>query len=69
MSFTPQQKQFAVLKIEKNNVKIYSTQTSYSTINVGDEVQDARWAGDFLNITLKSGKVRRYSSQTSYSTI
>ena len=69
MSFSNEQRNFGVLKIDGRNVKIYSTQTSYSTINVGYDISDVRWSGDSILVTLKDGKVRRYTSQTSYSTI
>lgn len=69
MSWSNDQKNYGVLKIDGRNVKIYSNQSSYSTINVGEDITDVRWSGDYILVTLRSGKVRRYSSQSSYSTI
>jgi hypothetical protein len=69
MSWTKQQKDFGILKIDKQTVKIYSTQSSYSTINVGQEIRDVRWNGDVLLVSLTNGKVRRYKTQSSYDTI
>jgi hypothetical protein len=68
MSLANYQK-FGVLKIEGKSVKMYSTQSSYSSIHVGEEISDARWNGDQLMVTLKNGKVRLYSTQSSYKTI
>jgi hypothetical protein len=68
MSLVNYQK-FGVLKIEGKQVKMYSSQNSFGSINVGEEISDARWNGDKLMVSLKNGKVRLYTSQNSYSTI
>jgi len=60
---------FGVLKVEGKNVKVYSSQSSYVTVSVGEPITSASWAGGELNVTLAKGKVRRYSSQSSYTTI
>ncbi len=60
---------FGVLKVEGKNVKVYSSQSSYVTVSVGEPVTNANWAGGELNVSLVKGKVRRYSSQSSYTTI
>lgn len=51
MSWTKQQKDFGILKIDKQSVKIYSTQSSYSKINVSQDIRDVRWNGDVLLVS------------------
>ena len=60
---------YGVIKVEGNSVKIYKDQYTYSTIHVGQPVNNASWAGGELNVSLASGKVRRYKDQYTYSTI
>jgi hypothetical protein len=69
MGWTKEQMTFGVLKIDKQNVRIYSNPTSYSVISIGQDIKDVRWIGDILQIYLISGKVRRYTTQTSYTSI
>lgn len=64
--FNSSQKSFGVVKIDKTNVKVYESQTRYSTISVCKEVTDARWVGDSVVVYLKDGGVRRYTSQSQY---
>lgn len=63
------EKDFGVIKTEDKKVKLYSTNTSYSTVNIGTNIDDARWSGDSLLVYLVDGRVRRYSSQNNYSTV
>ncbi|MFZ4705380.1 MAG: hypothetical protein ACOYMF_05170 [Bacteroidales bacterium] len=69
MSFDQRFINYGVIKIEGKNVKLYKDSTTYSTININEEVSNAVWAGSFLNVSLKNGKVRRYSDTTTYQTI
>jgi hypothetical protein len=62
-------KDFGILKPDGKSLRLYSTNTSYSVINVGLEIKEARWVGEDLVVYLANGKVRKYKSQTSYSTI
>ena len=45
--FNSKQKDYGVIKIEGNTVKVFETQSIYANINVGQEVLDARWAGNW----------------------
>ena len=56
-------------KEENDKVKLYSSQTSYIIINVGQPVNEARWSGDSLVVYLDNGKVRRYTTQTTYTIV
>lgn len=69
MSWTKDQKNYGVLKIEGKSVKVYSSSTSNQVLTVGEEIQEVRWNGDILLVSLKNGKVRRYNSMTSYTTV
>ncbi len=64
--FNSKQKDYGVIKIEGNTVKVFETQSIYANINVGQEVLDARWAGNAIVVYLKDGKVRRYTTQSQY---
>jgi hypothetical protein len=64
--FNSKQKDYGVIKIEGNTVKVFETQSQYANINVGQEVVDARWAGSAIVVYLKDGKVRRYTTQSQY---
>lgn len=64
--FNSKQKDYGVIKIEGNTVKVFETQSIYANINVGQEVLDARWAGNAIVVCLKDGKVRRYTTQSQY---
>jgi hypothetical protein len=60
---------FDIVKIDEKNVKVFSDPNNYITIGLGEEVANALWAGDELNVTLISGKVRRYKDKYNYTTI
>ncbi len=62
-------KDFGILKPDGKSLRLYSTNTSYSVINVGHEIREARWIGDELVVYLTDGKVRKYKTQTSYTVI
>lgn len=64
--FNSKQKDYGVIKIEGNTVKVFETQSQYANISVGQEVVDARWAGSAIVVYLKDGKVRRYTTQSQY---
>jgi hypothetical protein len=68
MAFEKERK-FGIIKIEKKVVKLYTSQTSYSSINIGEEISEAKWIGMDLIINIKNGKIRRYTNQNSFSTI
>ena len=63
------ERNFGIIKIDKKIIKLYTTQTSYSSINIGTDIKDARWGGSELVVYLTDGKIRKYKTQTSYSTI
>jgi len=69
MAWDPKFPTFGVLKIEGKNIKVYSSRDNYTILTFTVAVNNALWAGNFLNVTLADGKVRRYSSRDSYSTI
>jgi hypothetical protein len=64
--FNSKQKDYGVIKIEGNTVKVFETQSQYANINVGQEVVDARWSGSAIVVYLKDGKVRRYTTLGQY---
>jgi len=68
MAFEKESK-FGVIKIDGKAVKLYSSPSSYTTINTGNPVKDARWAGNELIIYLNDNKVRKYKTPSSYITI
>jgi hypothetical protein len=67
--FNPKLKNFGVLKVEKNIVKLFESKAQYSTLSVGQPIEDVRWAGDSIVIRLMDGKVRRYTTLSQYVTI
>ncbi|MCX6242693.1 MAG: hypothetical protein NTX43_12875 [Bacteroidetes bacterium] len=69
MAWDSKYSNFGVVKIERKNVKVFSDQNDYITIGLVDEVTNAIWVDDELNITLKSGEVRRYSDRNYFITI
>jgi hypothetical protein len=64
--FSSKLKNFGVLKIDRNIVKMFESQSQYSNLNVGQEVIDARWTGNCVVVQLKDGKSRRYSTLSQY---
>jgi len=61
---------FGTVTVSGNEVKVFSTsQGAYTTIYVKEEVVNASWSGDIVNVTLKSGKVRQYKTSQTYSTL
>lgn len=60
---------YGVIKVENMKVKLYYSQSSYSLINVGYDIKDARWIGNEVVIYLSNGKIKKYKSQSSYITI
>ncbi|MFL9483806.1 hypothetical protein ACI6Q2_13595 [Chitinophagaceae bacterium LWZ2-11] len=62
-------KEFGAIKIDGKKVYLYETQSQKETINVGEDVADARWAGDAVVVTLRNGKVRRYTGLSQYNNI
>ena len=69
MSWSKSHRALGVFKVEGKSIKIYGTPSSYSTLNVGEEINRADWNGDNLQVSLKNGKVRIYKSNGSYNTI
>lgn len=63
------ERRFGVIKIEKRSIKLFTSNTSYSTINIGAEVRDAKWIGEELLVMINDGIIRKYKTQTSYSII
>lgn len=60
---------FGVFKIDGKSVKIYSTNSSYTTIQTGITIKDVRWSGIELIVFLCDGKIRKYKTHSSYSII
>jgi len=61
---------FGTVAVFGNDIKVYATsQGTYTTINVREEVVNASWSGDVVNVTLKSDKVRQYKTPQTYSTL
>ena len=60
---------FGIAIINGKNVKVFSGADNYFTIGLGEEVADALWTNDELNVTLKNGEVRRYKDRYNYTTI
>ncbi|TRZ65915.1 hypothetical protein D4R20_01350 [bacterium] len=60
---------FGIAIIDGKNVKVFSGADNYFTIGLGEEIADALWVGDELNVTLKNGEVRRYNDKYNYTTI
>jgi hypothetical protein len=60
---------FGIAIIDGKNVKVFSGADNYFTIGLGEEVVDALWVGDELNVTLKNGEVRLYKDRYNYTTI
>ena len=63
------ERNYGIIKIEKSVIKLYTSQTSYSSISIGHEIKDVRWVGTQLVVYLLNGKIRTYKTQSSYSTI
>ena len=57
---------FGIVTIDRKNVKVFSDLNDYITIGLVDEVANAIWVGDKLNITLKTGEARQYSDRNYY---
>ena len=64
--FSPNQKDFGVIKIDKDVIKVFETQSRYSNLNVGQEIKDARWSGSGIVVYLMDGTIRRYTSLSQY---
>jgi len=60
-------KNYGVIKVDGKNVHVYESNIQKSTIQLNDEVKDARWAGDAIVVYFTNGKVRRYTSLIQYS--
>jgi len=60
---------FGNARIDGKNVKVFCDANDYITIGLGEDVTNAVWTGEELDITLKSGKVRRYRDRNYYSTV
>ena len=60
---------FGIAIIDGKNVKVFSGADNFFTIGLGEEIADALWVGDELNVTLKNGEVRRYKDRYNYTTI
>lgn len=69
MRFNEKAKSYGVIKVMGSSVRLHESASQYSTISVGSEVKDARWAGDAVVVTLAEGKTRRYTSLSEYQTI
>lgn len=70
MAWDKQYVDFAVVRLDgSRKVRVYKTLSQYVTINVSDDVTDARWGGDNVVVYLKKGKILRYSSQSQYTYI
>ena len=67
--FNTSLKDYGVVKFERTSVKLFESQSRYSNINVGEEIQDARWAGNSVVVYLRNGKVRKYTSLSSYTNV
>jgi hypothetical protein len=67
--FNTSLKDYGVVKFESTSVKVFETQSKYSTINVGEPIQDARWTGSTVTVYLRNGKVRKYSSLSFYTNV
>lgn len=63
------QKDFGVLKVSGNTVKVYESNTQFSNLNVGRDVEDARWTGDTITVWLSNGEIRKYNSLSQYSNV
>ena len=59
-------KNFGVIKVEGNRVRLYYSKDNHHTIVLNDGVVDARWADDAVIITLDNGLVRRYTTVDRY---
>jgi len=60
---------YGVIKIDGKKVRLQESLSQYSAIQVGEDVADARWAGDAVVVQLSNGKMRRYTSLSQYSEI
>lgn len=62
-------KDFGVLKIDRNTVKVFESNSVYSNLSIGKEVDDARWTGDTITVWLTNGEIRKYTSLSQYNLV
>lgn len=67
--FNQKIKSFGVIRILGSSVRLHESASQYSTISVGREVQEARWAGDAVVVSLSEGGIRRYTTLSQYQTL
>lgn len=60
---------YGVVKINKNNIKVYKDQFTAIPISTDSSVRNALWTGDELTVYLENGKVRKYVDQFTYKVI
>jgi hypothetical protein len=68
MSFDSEIRNYGELQIEGQNVKLYSDSSSFISLNINEEIIDAKWVGNHLHVWLQNGNVSRYSDENNYST-
>lgn len=62
-------KLFGVIKCTGKRIDLYYSRDNYNSIQLNDEIKDARWAGDAIVVYLTNGKIRRYTSLLNYQSI
>ena len=70
MAWDKKFKDYGVLKIEKNNIRVHSGPQQYDSIYINEGgIQNAIWSGDSIVVYLAGNKIRRYTASQSYQNV
>ena len=70
MAWDKRFRDYGVLKIEKNNVRVHSGAQQFDSIYIGEGgIQNAIWSGDSIVVYLENGKVRRYTASQTFQNV
>ena len=59
-----------VVKVDNTRVRVFKDRYNYVTIDTGQPIQTALWAGDgSLNVYMTNGRIRRYRDRVNYITM
>ena len=70
MAWDKKFKDYGVLKIEKNNIRVHCGAQQYDSIYINEGgITNALWAGDSIVVYLTNNKIRRYTASQSYQNV
>lgn len=70
MAWEKRFREYGVLKIDKNNVRVHSGPQQYDSIYINEGgITNALWAGDSIVVYLANNKIRRYTASQTYQNV